>query len=285
MDNWQRILHDVLSHGIQRSDRTGVGTLALFGKQLIFHNGLYFPAVTTKKLAFEQVKAELACFIQGWSSLDELHSVGCRIWDGNALAEPWATVNAERGNDPGIGRVYGAQWRYWRGLDDAGSAIMIDQLRALVSGLRDNPYSRRHIVTAWNPAELEDMCLPPCHILFQCFVEPGLIKGEQLLSLAFYMRSVDLFLGLPFDIASYALLQRLLARECGMVSHRLVVMLGDAHIYLNHIEQARLAVARDPFASPKLELVEHATLWDFMPEHAQLINYQSHPAIPAPLNV
>ena len=276
MYEWRRILKKVMGHGVDRPDRTGVGTRALFGEQLVFENSDTFPAVTLKKLAFGQVTAELACFIRGYDNLEEFHGLGCNIWDANCQSEWWQKKAL---NDDDLGRIYGTQWRRWQGCDEYGASYELDQLKMLVDGIRKDPYGRRHIVTAWQPAELGQMCLPPCHILFQCFVADG------KLDLRVDMRSVDLFLGLPFDIASYAILQRLIARACGFQSGWLIFQLGDAHIYKNHFQQVHLALSREEYDPPTLKMDEDCQLFTFEPGQVSLASYACHSAIPAIMNV
>lgn len=268
MKQWQEILNEVLTVGERREDRTGVGTLAVFARQLTFDNRHEFPAVTTKRLIWNQMAAELACFLQGFETLEQFHSYGCTIWDANA---------AQNGGK--LGPIYGVQWRKWINLNRVTNGSDIDQIRMLLEGLRKNPHGRRHLVTAWNPAELPQMCLPPCHVMWQVFM------GEGGLSMAVTMRSCDLFLGLPFDIASFALLQRLLAKELGVSSDKLHFFLGDAHIYANHFEQVKTVLSRKPtILRPKLDLALDARLLTFKPSQAKLIDYEPWPAIPAPLN-
>lgn len=280
MRAWQDILRKVRGRGFRRPDRTGVGTLALFGEQLIFDNRDEFPAVTTKKLAFSQMAAELACFLRGYDNLEQFHAMGCTIWDGNGSADYWAP-NARSLGD--LGRIYGVQWRNWRSVlchESGLELVQVDQLKELVDGIRRDPYGRRHVVTALNPGELKQMCLPPCHVLFQVFVTPS-----NELWMRVDMRSVDLFLGLPFDIASYALLQRLLAKELGLASGFLCFQLGDCHIYLNHTAQVDLVLGREPEPAPRLLLADDATLFDFHPSQAQLVDYTHYGHVAAPLNV
>jgi thymidylate synthase len=296
---WQNIMTKALAHGQQREDRTGVGTLALFGEQCVFdnrtdpHGTNTFPAVTAKRLAFGQVKAELACFLRGYDNLEEFHSMGCHIWDGNGNDEGWLKRRSREGD---LGRIYGAQWRGWRSVartSDAPEGAMADvwvtdQIASLVKGMRRDPFGRRHLVTAFNPGEIGDVCLPPCHVMFQAWVRRVHTAdggGYPAVDLRVDMRSVDLFLGLPFDIASYALLQRLLAKELGMHSGWLVFQLGDAHVYLNHLAQAHVAIGRDPMEPPGLWLRGDASLDRFHPAQAELVGYRSHDPIAAPLNV
>lgn len=282
MDQWKRILRKVITHGELRNDRTGVGTLALFGESLTFDNRTTFPAVTLKKLGFGQMAAELACFLQGYDNLEEFHRVGCTIWDGNGTSDYWLPRSRKEGD---LGRIYGVQWRDWRSVVTNNSApwlelITTDQLRNLVDGMRKEPHGRRHLVTSFNPGELQQMCLPPCHVLFQAF-----ISQDDRVDLVVYMRSVDLFLGLPFDVASYALLQRLLAKELGMASGFLTFFLGDTHIYLNHKEQVMKVLSREPMPAPRLELDAAANLFSFHPSQARLVDYESYGPLPAALNV
>lgn len=270
---WLELMKEVLLFGERRDDRTGVGTLALFGRTLKLDCRSEFPAVTTKRLPFGSVASELACLLRGFTELDEYHSVGCHIWDKNAEAFGGR-----------VGRTYGAQWRGWKSVMDLRpengvSFKTTDQIQVLLDGLRAQPHGRRHLVTAWNPGELDQACLPACHVLFQCYL------GEDGLSLAVYMRSCDLFIGLPFDMASYGLMQRLIAKELGVSVSRLTFFLGDAHIYLNHVEQVKTVLARRPTGlRPALYLNPDARLLDFQPKHAGLINYEPWPAVPAPMN-
>ena len=290
MKQWQDMLHKVLTHGVERPDRTGIGTMALFGEQMAFDNTTSFPAVTTKELKFEQVKAELACFIRGYSTLAEFNGMGCRIWNGNGNDPRWLASGQVPEGSGYLGRIYGVQWRDWLGYDgnEAWQVTHTDQLKNLVDGLRSNPYGRRHIVTAWNPGELDEMCLPPCHVLWQCFVRPYKLANvleQYMLDLRVDLRSLDLFLGAPFDIASYALLQRLIAKECGMVAGRLTLQVGDCHVYLNHGQQVGQVLGRKPYHPPNLVLSDDASLFGFEPHQATLIDYTHHPAVSAPLNV
>jgi len=276
MVNYQRLLSDVMSRGTLRPDRTGTGTMSLFGQQLKFLNTEYvFPAVTIKRLPFRGVAGELASFLKGTNNLADFQANGCRFWDKNAEHTSGSSFVPRW---PGhLGRIYGEQWRAWKSLDDQGSMVVTDQLRTLVNGLKANPCGRRHLVLAYNPGELDEVCLPACHVLFQCY------SDGHTLDLLFWMRSVDLFLGLPCDIALYALLHRLLARECNLKPSMLVAQLGDAHIYMNHMDQVREALARKPKALPRLLLEEDARLFAFHPESVKLEGYDPHPSISAPL--
>lgn len=279
MEQWQGLLSKVMRHGEPRNDRTGVGTLALFGEAVTFDNRTTFPAVTTKRLGFEQMAAELACFLRGARSLEDFHKLGCTIWDGNGLADYWLP-RAEFEGD--LGRIYGVQWRDWQSVATDGNTKHTDQLRNLVNGMLKDPHGRRHIVTALNPGELDEMCLPPCHLFFQCF-----LNEENRLDMTVYMRSVDVFLGLPFDVASYALLQRLLAQTLGE-GHSpgfLTFFLGDTHIYNNHHEQVKLVLSREACPGPQLYLDPAATVFGFHPSQASLQGYTHLGAVPAPLNI
>lgn len=285
MWEWHRLLDKVLIAGSKREDRTGIGTMSLFGISAEFSNAEAFPAVTTKALAFGQVKAELACFLRGYTTLEQFHSLGCTIWDGNGTDPKWLKKAEEEGT-LGLGRIYGAQWRGWAsvvmphiGWAPYMTARTTDQLADLIKGLRENPTSRRHVVTAFNPGEIDQVCLPPCHLMFQCYVSEG------YLDMSVYMRSCDLFLGLPFDVASFALLQRLLAREVGLQSRRLVFQFGDAHIYLNHMAQVIEVLKRTPFSAPHLSLFGPKTVLEWEPENALLMDYEHYPAVKAPLNI
>lgn len=303
---WHAMMLDVLRWGEPRQDRTGVGTRALFGLGFRVDLRQGFPAVTTKKLHFAQVAAELSAFVAGAETLAEFNRVGCTIWDANASAEAWK-VNQRFPGD--VGRIYGVQWRRWRSvlagreLHDNPELVEVDQLRRLVEGIRLDPHGRRHVVTAWNPGELEQMCLPPCHVGFQCFAsdegkgflevhavgsrEPAQVETTPRgsLDLAVHLRSLDLFLGMPFDVASYALLLHLLARETGRAARHLVLTAGDAHVYNNHAAQAAEVLSREPMPLPRLAFAAGTGLFGFLPADARLEGYVSHPPVSAPLNV
>jgi thymidylate synthase len=279
MKQWLDLMEKVLKNGEQRQNRTGVNTLALFGETIEFNDiGTAFPAVTVKKLAFKQVCAELSCFLRGYDNLTDFWMVGCHIWDENANADYW-TRNPNYKGPGDVGRIYGVQWRDWRA---PGKDYGVDQIKILVQQLRDDPTSRRLVVTAWNPGELDRMCLPPCHTMFQCFVQQGAL--DMLVNL----RSVDVFLGLPFDVASYAVLQHLLARQAGLYPRNLKFMLGDTHIYMNHMEAVGLAMKRVPMLPPRLQFTMSGRgkdITNFHPDDVELVDYKSHPAIPAAMNV
>jgi len=235
------ILRKAVEDGDPRTDRTGVGTRAIFGETMRFRMADGFPAVTTKRLAFRAVIAELLWFLAGSSDVNELHALGVHIWDGNAFADYWR----ERARFPGdAGRNYGQQWRDWVAPDGR----RIDQLREVIRLIREQPSSRRMLVTAWNPGEIDATSLPACHAFFQFFVE-----GSRL-SLMMYQRSCDLVLGVPFNMAQYALLLHLVAREVELEPHEFVHVLADAHVYLDHVDAAREQLSREPFPSPLLWL-------------------------------
>jgi thymidylate synthase len=235
------ILRKALDTGVDRDDRTGVGTRAIFGEVMRFRMSDGFPAVTTKRLAFRSVLGELLWFLAGSSDVNELHALGVRIWDGNAFAPYWIGKARFPGD---AGRNYGQQWRDWIAPD----GHHVDQLRDVIRNIADRPESRRHVVTAWNPGELEDTSLPACHALFQFFV------AEGQLSLMMYQRSCDLFLGVPFNMAQYALLLHFVAQFTGLVPHEFIHVLADAHVYRDHQDAARQQLAREPFPSPRLAL-------------------------------
>jgi len=235
------ILRKALDEGVDRDDRTGTGTRAIFGEVMRFKMADGFPAVTTKRLAFRSVLGELLWFIAGSSDVKELHALGVRIWDGNAYAPYW-TPKARFDGD--AGRNYGQQWRDWV----APNGYHVDQLRTVVERLKSDPSSRRHLVTAWNPGELDETSLPACHAFFQFFVADG------RLSLMMYQRSCDLFLGVPFNMAQYAVLLHLVAQFTGLVPDEFVHVLADAHIYRDHMDAVRQQLSREPFPSPRLAL-------------------------------
>ncbi len=258
------LLQDVLDSGVQKDDRTGTGTLSVFGRQLRFDLRAGFPAVTTKRLAWKAVAVELLWFLRGDTNIRWLRRRRVHIWD------EWADADGE------LGPVYGAQWRRWRAADGR----VIDQVDQVVRRLREDPNSRRLIVSAWNVGELEQMRLPPCHLLFQFYV------AEGRLSCQLYQRSADLFLGVPFNIASYALLTHMIAQVTGLEVGDFVHTFGDAHIYRNHIEQVRLQLSREPRPLPRLWLdpsIER--LEDFTFQHMRLEGYDPAPTIKAPVAV
>ncbi len=248
MRQYLAILRKALDQGVDRDDRTGTGTRAIFGEVMRFRMSDGFPAVTTKRLAFRSVLAELLWFLAGSSDVNELHALGVRIWDGNAYAPYWVGKARFEGD---TGRNYGQQWRDWAGSSNAH----VDQLANVIGELKRNPSSRRHVVTAWNPAELEQTSLPACHAFFQFFVAPGDGPTERAkLSVMMYQRSCDLFLGVPFNMAQYAVLLHLVAQLTGLVPHEFVHVLADAHVYRDHMDAARQQLEREPFPSPRLAL-------------------------------
>jgi thymidylate synthase len=264
MQAYHDLLRHILEKGALKSDRTGTGTRSVFGWQMRFDLAEGFPLVTTKKLHLKSIIHELLWFIRGDTRLEYLHEHGVTIWD------EWADANGD------LGPVYGRQWRAW----EAPDGRRIDQLAEVIEGIRRNPDSRRHIVSAWNPADLPKMALAPCHALFQFYVADG------RLSCQLYQRSADVFLGVPFNIASYALLTAMVAQVCDLVPGDFVHTLGDAHLYLNHIEQARLQLSRDIRPLPRLLLDPSVReLGDFRFEHIRIEGYDPHPAIKAPIAV
>jgi len=258
------LLSTVLADGTGKSDRTGTGTLSIFGHQMRFDLTDGFPAVTTKKLHLRSVIGELIWFLRGETNVGWLQQRGITIWD------EWADADGE------LGPVYGSQWRSWPTPDGQ----QIDQIARVIESIRTNPDSRRHLVSAWNVAELDRMALPPCHTMFQFYVADG------RLSCQLYQRSADVFLGVPFNIASYALLTHLVAQVTGLAVGDFVHTLGDAHLYLNHVEQARLQLTREPRPLPTLRLNPARTEIDsFDIADVELLGYDPHPAIKAPIAV
>jgi thymidylate synthase len=266
MHTYLKLLSDVITLGEKRKDRTGVGTIGLFGYQWRHNLADGFPLLTTKKVHFKSVLVELLWILRGKTNIDFLKEHGVSIWD------EWADKDGD------LGPVYGKQWVRW----SAEGAPDINQVENLVAGLKTSPHSRRHIVSAWNPADVGQMALPPCHTLWQCHV-----GGERKLNLHLYARSIDSFLGLPFNIASYALLNMLLARHCGLLPGELIISFGDLHIYLNHIEQVREQLSRKPTGLPAVLLLHKAStpLNEIEPEAVHLIGYKHQPAIKAPVAV
>ena len=282
-------LKSILETGEQRPDRTGVGTFSKFGIQLKFDLQKGFPAITTKKLAWKSIVSELLWFIEGSGDERRLREIlhGDRdstkrtIWTDNANADYWLPNKKHVGD---LGRVYGVQWRAWRapvfGVNKMG-VKHIDQLAELINSIKKDPYGRRHILTAWNPGELNLMALPPCHMMAQFYV-----SIDKKLSCQMYQRSADMFLGVPFNIASYALFTHMIAQACKLDVGELTIVLGDAHIYENHVDQVKEQIARKPFAPPKLQLnPEIVSITEFTMEAIELVNYQSHEAITAPMAV
>jgi thymidylate synthase len=263
-DRYLDLLKELLDKGTPKSDRTGVGTRSLFGRQLRFNLTDSFPLLTTKKIHFKSVLYELLWFLRGDTNIAWLKQNGVTIWD------EWAD---EKGD---LGPVYGYQWRHWRTPDGKE----IDQIRNVIQSLRNKADSRRHIVSAWNPADIDRMALPPCHLLFQFYVADGRLSCQM------YQRSADLFLGVPFNIASYSALTLMVAQVTGLKPAEFILTLGDAHLYLNHLEQAREQITRKPRAFPRLRLnAAVSELLEFRYEDFTLENYDPHPAIKAPIAV
>jgi thymidylate synthase len=264
MRQYLDLLSHVLENGTDRGDRTGTGTRAVFGHQMRFDLSKGFPLLTTKKLHIKSIVYELLWFLKGDSNVRWLQERGVSIWN------EWADENGD------LGPVYGVQWRSW----PDGKGGQIDQIERLIEGIRSNPNSRRHIVTAWNPAEIDEMALPPCHVLFQFYVADG------RLSCQLYQRSADIFLGVPFNIASYALLTHMVAEATGLEVGDFIHTLGDAHLYRNHFEQARLQLTRTPRALPRLEIRRRPpTIFDFEFEDFAIRDYDADPNIKAPIAV
>ena len=271
MKQYLELLDDVLTHGVAREDRTGTGTIGVFGRQVRFDLREGFPCLTTKKLHLRSIIYELLWFLMGSTNVRYLQENGVTIWD------EWADENGE------LGPVYGSQWRHWP--DGHGGSI--DQIDRLICGLKENPWSRRHIVSAWNVAQVDSMALPPCHCLFQFCVIPAREPGRRHgLSLQLYQRSCDLFLGVPFNIAIYSLLLLMVAQVCDYEPREFVHTFGDLHLYANHLEQARLQLTREPRVLPTMRLNPQVRQIDaFHYEDFTLENYNPHPPIKAPISV
>ena len=259
--NYQDLLKYVLDRGRPKQDRTGTGTLSIFGRQISHDLGGGFPLLTTKKMAWKVIKSELSWFLRGSTDIRELWEENNHIWDGD--------YEKSGRDDFDLGPIYGKQWRSWDGVDG-----WTDQISDLIVGLKENPDSRRHIDSAWNVNDLNKMTLPPCHYAFQCYV-----RGEYL-DLMWQQRSGDLFLGVPFNIASYALLLSLLAKEVGLIPGVVTGTFGDLHLYNNHIDQAREQISRSALALPTLKVNSYNIMSGKI--DVELLNYQSHPKIKAP---
>lgn len=264
MKQYLDLLDHVLKNGVRKNDRTGTGTISVFGYQMRFDLSKGFPLLTTKKLHFKSIAYELLWFIRGDTNIKFLNDNGVRIWD------EWADAE---GN---LGPIYGYQWRSW----SAPDGRKIDQLMNVIESIKKNPDSRRHIVSAWNVGDLDQMALPPCHVLFQFYV------AEGKLSCQLYQRSCDIFLGVPFNIASYALLTMMVAHVTGLAPGEFIHTLGDAHIYLNHIEQVKLQLTRQPYPLPEVRLNRDVRdIRDFRYEDIELVNYVAHPHIKGEISV
>ena len=264
MKQYLDLLKTILDKGTQKHDRTGTGTISYFGYQMRFNLQEGFPLVTTKKVHLKSIIYELLWFLNGDTNVKYLQDHGVRIWN------EWADANGD------LGPVYGYQWRHWRTPDGRE----IDQIANLINGIKNNPDSRRHIVSAWNPADVDNMALPPCHTMFQFYVVDG------RLSCQLYQRSGDTFLGIPFNIASYALLTMMVAQVCGLKPGDFVHTIGDAHIYLNHLEQVKLQLSRTPYPLPTMKInPEVKDIFSFKYEDFTLENYQCHPTIKGEISV
>jgi len=263
MQQYLDLLSHVMENGVDRMDRTGTGTRGVFGYQMRFDLADGFPMVTTKKLHKKSIVHELIWFLAGDTNIKYLQENGVKIWD------EWADANGD------LGPVYGKQWRRWEG----PNGHVIDQVSNVIEAIKKNPYSRRHIVSAWNPADVDDMALPPCHCLFQFHVAP-LTGGGGKLSCQLYQRSADIFLGVPFNIASYALLTAMIAQCCGLEPGDFVHTFGDAHIYTNHFDQVKEQLTRAPKPLPRLKLNKDVkSVYDFTYEDVKILRYEAHPHI------
>lgn len=264
MRQYHALMQHILDHGVEKSDRTGTGTISVFGHQMRFDLSEGFPCVTTKKLHLRSIIHELLWFLQGDQNIKYLKENGVSIWD------EWADAE---GN---LGPVYGVQWRSW----ETPEGRKVDQIRKLIEGIKNNPDSRRHIVSAWNVADVDDMALPPCHTLFQFYVADG------KLSCQLYQRSADVFLGVPFNIASYALFTLMVAQVCDLTPGDFVHTFGDAHLYTNHLDQAKLQLTREPRTLPTMNInPEVKDIFGFKYEDFELVNYDPHPHIKAAVAV
>jgi thymidylate synthase len=264
MQQYLDLLQHILDHGAEKADRTGTGTRSVFGYQMRFDLQAGFPLLTTKKLHVKSIIYELLWFLKGETNVRYLREHGVTIWD------EWADENGE------LGPVYGSQWRAWKTADGR----VIDQIAQVIEQIKRNPDSRRLIVTAWNPGEVDKMALPPCHALFQFYVAGG------RLSCQLYQRSADVFLGIPFNIASYAILTMMVAQVCGLGLGEFILTLGDTHLYLNHLDNARLQLTRTPYPLPQMQINPAIhSIFEFQYRDFELCNYQSHPSIKAEIAV
>ena len=272
MQQYLHLLQHILDNGVEKSDRTGTGTISTFGYQMRFDLAKGFPLVTTKKIHLKSIIYELLWFLQGDTNIKYLKENGVRIWD------EWADA------DGNLGPVYGKQWRSWEGKDGK----VVDQISDLIAQIKKTPDSRRLIVSAWNVADLPEMALMPCHNMFQFYVSPPASGQDERgrLSCQLYQRSADVFLGVPFNIASYALLTMMIAQVCDLCPGEFIHSFGDVHIYSNHLEQVKLQLSRVPFALPTMQIrKEVKDIFSFKFEDFTLLNYQSHPAIKAAVAV
>jgi len=270
MRQYLDLLDHVMTHGVDKSDRTGTGTRSVFGYQMRFDLSEGFPVLTTKRLHLRSIIGELLWFLRGDTNVRWLQERNIRIWN------EWADENGD------LGPVYGYQWRSWP--TPAGDKV--DQIAKVIESIRTNPDSRRHIVSAWNVADVDDMALPPCHTMFQFYVAPPAEEGGKgRLSCQLYQRSADIFLGVPFNIASYALLTMIIAQLTDLEPGDFVHTLGDAHLYSNHMDQAREQLSRDPMALPTMTIAKREAIDDYEIEDFELVGYEAHPNIPAPIAV
>ena len=264
MKQYLDLMQDILNHGEFKADRTGTGIYSVFGRQLRFDLQAGFPLVTTKKLHLKSIIHELLWFLSGSTNIHYLRENGVKIWD------EWADENGE------LGPVYGKQWRRW----ETKTGEIIDQIANVVHQIKINPDSRRLLVVAWNPGEIHQMALPPCHAMFQFYV------SGQKLSCQLYQRSCDVFLGLPFNIASYAILTHMIAQQCNLIPHEFIWTGGDVHLYSNHLEQANLQLSRQPLPLPQLKILRHPnSIFEYQYDDFLIENYESHPSIKAPIAV
>jgi len=264
MKQYLDLMQDILDNGAEKGDRTGTGTISVFGRQLRFDLSEGFPLLTTKKLHIRSIIHELLWFLSGDTNIKYLKENGVSIWD------EWADENGD------LGPVYGHQWRSW----PTPNGGKVDQISQVIDQIRNNPNSRRHIVSAWNPSEVDKMALPPCHALFQFYVANG------KLSCQLYQRSADYFLGVPSNIASYALLVHMFAQQCDLEPGEFVWTGGDVHLYANHIEQAKLQLSREPMDIPQLKIARKPeSIFDYKFEDFEILNYEAHPGIKAPIAV
>jgi thymidylate synthase len=263
------LIDHVMTHGVDKGDRTGTGTRSVFGYQMRFDLAEGFPVVTTKRLHLRSIIGELVWFLRGDTNVRWLQERGISIWD------EWADENGD------LGPVYGHQWRSWPTPDGRS----VDQIATVIESIRTSPDSRRHIVSAWNVADVDDMALPPCHTMFQFYVRPAADGGPAHLDCQLYQRSADIFLGVPFNIASYALLTMMVAQQTDLRPGHFIHTLGDAHLYSNHLDQARLQLSREPFPLPMMHITRRGGIDDYDLEDFELEGYQAHPSIKAPIAV
>ncbi|PKW28128.1 thymidylate synthase [Phycicoccus duodecadis] len=269
MRQYLELLDHVMTHGVEKSDRTGTGTRSVFGYQMRFDLTEGFPVLTTKKLHLRSIIGELLWFLRGDTNVRWLQERRISIWD------EWADEHGD------LGPVYGHQWRSWPTPDGR----TVDQIAKVVESVRTNPDSRRHIVSAWNVADVDHMALPPCHTMFQFYVRPAADGGPAFLDCQLYQRSADVFLGVPFNIASYALLTMMVAQQTGLRAGEFVHTLGDAHLYLNHLEQAALQLTREPLALPTMRITARESIDAYDLDDFELVGYEAHPSIKAPIAV